>query len=163
MIQMYEVDFNDYFYTNGGTYDYWSLKLNELYAPPIRVFYCSEAITRIPKPSNPWCGYGATYTGPISMQSSAFSAKGYSNLVMVSCGWSLGYNVSFQRMTSNANNNYSQPHLVHLRKANMLFADGHVSGKDLNDLKTTYFITSPATATYFRAAMHENGVLRYQW
>jgi len=121
----------------------WSvrLKLDGL-IPSYRLFYCPSNTTDNNDINR---SYGSVYCNTTSSGSypaysfkdQRYSRVGYTNIALVGCSWSVGLQKSFYRLSLSSDvtsENYGRAHLIHNKRVNLLFADGHSASMGRADL-----------------------------
>lgn len=112
----------------------WGVRLKlDKFLPDYKLLYCPSMPDMIGKGS--LYSYGANYVSnaadknypTISLKNSIYVKKGYSNLNIFGCSWSVSGKMSSYRMIFNntASEPYGRPYLLHDGKVNLSFADGH--------------------------------------
>lgn len=116
----------------------WSVRLKiDGYLSNYSAVFCTENPSASPRYS-----YGAYYsTNPVSFKRSNYQKAGYSKIALLGCSWTVENQTPLFRMifyNDITSETYGRPYLVHGKKCNMLFMDGHAAGRKYEQMSQEY-------------------------
>ncbi len=172
-ISQYRMDFEDWFWSphNGDTSEanpLWSLKLKrEKYLSDLKIAQCT-GWNVAPNPSD-WVAaesYGATITtltpGAINFKGKWWYTNYYgvhrqpSHVVYIACSRTKGSAPIFQtsRLSYKVDAYHGAIHLIHLKRANGIFMDGHVEAMSETQIRKSEFYWSGWDGKYLDAVVN---------